>query len=94
MSTSNDNATPNEQHARLVAKLADDDMKWLMEQKRGRRIVWRQLEDAGVFRSSFNQSASVMAFQEGQRNGGLKLLAQVMRITPASYSTMIEENRK
>ena len=33
--------------------------------KRGRRIVWRFLERAGVYRLSFNTNAMAMAFAEG-----------------------------
>lgn len=70
------------------------DLRWLMEQKRGRRVVWRILEEAGIYRSVFHTSGSVMAFNEGQRNAGLRLLDQVMRAAPQQYMTMLEEHRK
>lgn len=79
---------------KLAATNADNDLKWLMDQKRGRRIVWRQLEATGIYRSSFNHSGSVMAFNEGARNVGLKLLADVTRVSPHGYALMIEEHTK
>ncbi len=79
---------------KLAATNADNDLKWLMEQKRGRRIVWRLLEGAGIYRSSFNHSGSVMAFNEGRRDVGLKLLADVCRVSPQGYALMTEEQSK
>lgn len=79
---------------KLAAQLVAGDLKWLMEQKRGRRIVWRWLEEAGVYRSSFNTSGSVMAFNEGMRNFGLRILSQVMEAAPGTFATMLEENQK
>ena len=68
-----------------------DDTKWLMSTRRGRRIVWRQLERAGVFRISFNTNAMQMAFNEGTRNEGLKLLVTVQAACPDQYTLMLQE---
>lgn len=68
------------------------DVKWLMKGPRGRRHIWRQLELAGVFRSSFNTNAMTMAFAEGQRNIGLRLLSMVHEHCPELYNCMVEEN--
>ena len=68
------------------------DVKWLMKGPRGRRHIWRQLELAGVFRSSFNTNAMTMAFAEGQRNIGLRLLGMVHEHCPELYNIMVEEN--
>lgn len=70
----------------------DEDFKWLMNDARGRRIVWRQLSAAGVFNSSFNPEAMQMAFNEGRRNSGLELLAQVHSLCPDLYTTMMKES--
>lgn len=68
-----------------------EDLIWLMGIKRGRRIVWRQLSHAGVYQSSFNTDTSVMAFNEGQRNVGLRLLAQLMEHCSSDYALMVQE---
>ena len=70
------------------------DIKWLDEQQEGRRFIWRLLEMAGVFRSSFNTNAMAMSFSEGNRNYGLKLLDQVHTLCPELYPTMIKEQKK
>ena len=80
----------------LALKLSRDtddaDFKWLMGSKRGRRIIWRQLERAGVFRLSFNTNAMQMAFSEGNKNEGLRTLAQIHTLCPELYSVMIKDN--
>jgi hypothetical protein len=71
-----------------------EDIKWLMSSPRGRRLVWWLLSKSGVSRTSFNNSGSVMAFNEGQRNIGLMLQAEVLEASPDSYMTMLNEQRK
>lgn len=76
---------------RLAQETEQADFEWLMSSKRGRRIVWRFLERAGVYRLSFNTDAMAMAFAEGNRNEGLRLLAQIHALCPELYAVMIEE---
>ncbi|HEX7386250.1 MAG TPA: endopeptidase [Castellaniella sp.] len=76
---------------KFVEDRAQDDWKWLMGSKRGRRIVWRLLEEAGVFRVSFNTNAMAMAFAEGNKNAGIRILAQVQERTPDLYIMMVNE---
>lgn len=76
---------------RLARETEEGDIKWLMGSKRGRRIVWRLLEQAGVFRASFNTNAMAMAFAEGNKNGGLRLLSQIHALCPELYPTMVRE---
>lgn len=83
---------------KLRQKIANEraiaDFKWLMADVRGRRIVWRQLEESGVFASSYHPTAMQMAFNEGKRNDGIKLLAKVHEHCPDLYSTMMKEQQK
>lgn len=69
-----------------------DDFRWLMGSKRGRRIVWRLLEQAGVFRLSFNTNAMQMAFAEGNRNFGNRTLALIHAHCPELYPQLVREN--
>jgi hypothetical protein len=68
------------------------DLKWLMSSRRGRRIVWRLLDQAGVFRLSFNTNAMNMAFAEGGRNAGLRILSQIHALCPQLYQVMVVES--
>jgi hypothetical protein len=69
----------------------EEDFKWLMGTKRGRRIVWRLLDQAGVFRLSFDPNAMRMAFAEGNRNFGNKTLAMIHALCPELYHVMTKE---
>jgi hypothetical protein len=68
------------------------DLKWLMSSKRGRRILWRLLDQAGVFRLSFNTNAMSMAFAEGNRNFGNRALSLIHTHCPELYPQMVKEN--
>lgn len=70
-----------------------DDIRWLVSSPRGRRLVWWILGKAGVNRTSFNNSGSVMAFNEGQRNIGLMLQGEVLDANAEAYMTMLQEHR-
>lgn len=76
---------------KLAREEEEADFKWLMGSKRGRRVVWRLLDQAGVFRLSFNTNAMAMAFAEGCKNEGLRILAQIHALCPELYATMTKE---
>jgi hypothetical protein len=79
---------------KLAGNIEEGDIKWLMANKRGRRIVYRLLERAGVWRLSFDTNALRMAFNEGNRNEGLALLAKLMAYCPEQYAVMLKEQEK
>lgn len=81
-----------EAKSRLSAENEGLDIKWLMGSRRGRRFVWRLLEQAGVFRSSFNPTAMIMAFNEGLRSYGNRTLTLVHQHCPELYPVMMKEN--
>lgn len=70
-----------------------DDFKFVMEDKRGRRYVWRLLEQCGVFRSSFTGNSETF-FREGQRNVGLKIISLIHEACPEKYALMLKEQRE
>lgn len=80
-----------DQREKLARETEEADLKWLMGSKRGRRVVWRLLDRAGVFRLSFNTNAMQMAFAEGNRNEGLRTLAQIHALCPELYPVMVKE---
>lgn len=79
---------------RQAEQLETNDVKWLMSQPQGRRIVKRTLERAGVHRLSFNTNSMQMAFNEGMRNEGLRLTATLMAACPELYTTMLKEKNE
>ena len=59
----------------------------------GRMWMWDLLGLCGVFHSSFSREALVMAFQEGRRDIGNQLMAEMNRIGPEYYMKMAVENQ-
>lgn len=68
-----------------------EDVRWLMSDKRGRRLMWRLLSEAGIYRLSFAYDPSATAFNEGQRNIGLRFQADVMDGCPERFLEMHQE---
>lgn len=71
-----------------------NDFQWLMGSKRGRRIVHRLLAKTGMYRTSFNNSGSVTAFNEGQRNIGLRLMALIEAHCADQYIVLLQEKNQ
>jgi hypothetical protein len=70
--------------------IAEDDIRTVMSTEQGRRVVFKLLDMAGVQRISFVAGDALhTAFNEGQRNLGLWLTAQ---LTPDEYAVMMKEN--
>lgn len=62
-----------------------NDIKLQMDTERGRKFMWRLLELSNVFRPTFSPDPLQMAFNEGTRNQGLKLFAEIMEVAPKKY---------
>ncbi len=79
--------------SRLLAETEDSDFVWLMSGPRGRRIVRRLLDRAGIYRTSFHPNAMEMSKQEGSKQMGYWLLAQIDRLCSAEYVQMMQEHK-
>lgn len=71
-----------------------NDIRELMSFKVNRRVIWRLLEMAGLYRSSFALETPRMAFNEGQRNLGLAVMADIMEACPERYAAMQREAKE
>lgn len=69
------------------------DMKAILETDYGRRFVWRYMGLTGIFQTSFTGNSTTF-FNEGKRDIGLKLLADVTEAKPDAYLLMASEARK
>lgn len=68
-----------------------EDIKWLMAHAPGRRIVTRLIEETGLFRTSFHTSGSVMSLNEGRKQIGYFLQAELVAITPDAYLKLLKD---
>lgn len=69
-----------------------EDFKWLVAHKQGRRILWRLLSMSGVFRTSMTGNSNTF-FNEGRRDVGLQLLAEVNEHSLDAYVLMLKESK-
>ena len=69
------------------------DMRFILSTQQGRRFVWKNLTRAGIFQTSFTGNSTTF-FNEGKRDIGLKMLADVMEASPDSYVAMIRESKQ
>ena len=67
------------------------DLRKVLGMVEGRRLIWKLMSEAGVFRSSFDQSDMSMAFNEGRRDMGLMLMDDILKVAPQSFSQMQKE---
>ncbi len=77
---------------KLVNKAEQEAFVWLMNDKRGRRFIWKLLERTGVFTSSFTGNSTTF-FNEGQRNVGLFLMALINDYAPDQYIVAMKERK-
>lgn len=80
-----------------AAKLREQevsDFRWVVQDGRGRRFIWRLMREARVFHSSFSAEALTMAHHEGQREQGLKLLNELLELCPEKWLEMINDQKR
>lgn len=58
----------------------------------GRRFFWRMLGECGLFKSSFTGNNTTF-FNEGMRQVGLTMMADLEQADPSAYLKMLEESR-
>jgi len=66
------------------------DIDQVLSTPAGQRVIWVLLERTGVMRSSFHSDPLVMAMQEGQRNIGLRLTAEILEACPEKYINLLK----
>src|SRR5262249_3948810 len=80
-----------EKQEKLKEQQRHEIMATLMSLAPGRAWICDILEACHIFASSYTQSASAMAFAEGERNVGLRLLNDIMSSCPDQYVQMMKE---
>lgn len=83
--------TAEDARKRMAQRIEEGDLLWLMGQKRGRAFLWKWLSEARVFHPSFDMNSMKMAFNEGNRSYGLKLLTEIMTVCPELFLKMQNE---
>lgn len=70
-----------------------DDLRKVLAIPQGRRLLWRILAEARIFRRSYASGAanSETFFNEGRRDLGLMVLEEINQAKPDAFSTMQHE---
>src|SRR5215510_15756302 len=81
--------------AQKLAKVAEQQrkeiMNGIMSVTPGRKWMCELLETCHIFATSFSDSQLRMAFMEGQREIGLRMLSDIMAACPDQYVEMMRE---
>lgn len=80
--------------ARLKDRERRDVLREVLQSPAGREWLWDLLEFCHIYGSSFATNALVMAQREGERNVGLKVLADAMAAAPDKYLEMVQEHER
>lgn len=90
-----DEQSVSDQKARLGRrqKRIDEGLKTILATQNGRLWFWDMLSACHCFATPFRPGQDgVTHFNLGEQNIGLRLLADLMRVSPDSYITMTKEN--
>lgn len=81
--------------AKATQKQADNDLRFIMDDARGRRFMWELISRCGIYRSSYLSGRGVpeaVMFHEGERNIGLEIVNRISAVAPKGYELMHKEN--
>lgn len=73
-------------------KLEKEDLAKVLETPEGLRFLWRVLEIAGIYRTTFTGN-SYSFFNEGRRSVGLEIKADLLEIDPDHEGKMSREHQ-
>lgn len=79
-----------DQKAKLGRERELSDLRVVLSTREGRRFIWRYLCESGVFRTSFTGN-SYTYFNEGRREIGIRLMADIDAAQPEAYFQMGQE---
>lgn len=69
------------------------DLKMILKTEYGRRYIWKQLSRCGVFEISFTGNSTTF-FNEGKRDIGLKMLADINEADDMALVLMMREAKE
>ncbi len=71
-----------------------NDIRYVLADRRGRRFFWQLLCGCRLFELSYTGNQNDTFFNEGMRNVGNKLIADLNDAEPEAYFTMLSEDKK
>lgn len=77
-----------------VRKRELNDIRTVLSNASGRRLVWRLLERCGAFESVFNEKSSTMAYLSGQQDLGHFIMAEIVEADENLLLKMMKDNKR
>lgn len=81
--------TPAER-AKVAEELHRGDVEFVLRNTQSRRFLWWILQGCGIYGISYD-GKDASAFAEGQRNVGLKIIADISNVSPTAYPELLLE---
>lgn len=88
----NEKTEKRETKTRLMRRQELQDVAFVLSTIEGRRFYWRMMQRCGIHKSSMTGNNTTY-FNEGERNIGLLLLADLEEADPDSYVRCLKEAR-
>lgn len=67
--------------------------KEVLRTENGRKVLWRMIQDSGMFSPSFDTDPIKQAYSNGLRNSGVRLYNEISREHPVFFDMMVQESR-
>lgn len=84
-------------HGEMRARAREQDRQnaitFALSDRNGRKAVWDWLSHCGILGASFDRDPGKMAFNEGRRDVGLWMLAQLESEHPGAFALMRQEHQ-
>lgn len=84
----------SEEKRRLAQSQEDDDLKWLMGMKRGRKIMQRLIDESRCFTLPFDTNNSKLCANVGFAGFGFKQVAKLKEVCFELYQKMEQEAKE
>lgn len=84
--------TPAERE-RIAHELHVSDVEFMLRNSQSRRFLWWILQGCGIYGISYD-GKDASAFAEGQRNVGLKIIADISAVSPTAYPELLLEQAR
>tara|TARA_R110000796_G_scaffold9078_3_gene31205 strand:- start:6194 stop:6487 length:294 start_codon:yes stop_codon:yes gene_type:complete len=68
-----------------------EDLRYVMNDKRGRRVLFKLLDRTGVYRNPFTGNSETF-FKCGEMNIGQYLIAEMQALGGSSYADLLKED--
>lgn len=69
-----------------------EDLRFVMKDQRGRRVIWRILSECGAYHSVFSTNSLVTHYNSGKQDLGHWLMAEATSVDENLYFSMFKEN--